>query len=489
MSDIPDPAAAIDLLSNAKVLCIGDLMLDRFVAGEVERISPEAPIPVFRISGETKMLGGAGNVACNLSALGAVTEFIAATGDDAAAADVTELFRAEPAITPHLLLDKDRSTSIKTRFVAAHQQMMRADHETVFPLSSEKQREILDLANKAMKSCGVMVLSDYGKGVLTPSGVENLIAVAAKAGRPVIVDPKGDNFTRYREASLITPNLRELAAATRMPVSSEEEIASAACTIIASCGVDAVLVTRSADGMTLVRSGAKRTPEHFSGEAREVFDVSGAGDTAVATLAAAVAVGVDLSDAARLANAAAGISVGKAGTAVVHGPELLGALRHQDLLSGDVKIVSLAEALERINLWHGKDLKVGFTNGCFDLLHPGHISLLDQAKAACDRLIVGLNSDLSTTRLKGKGRPVQGESARETVLASLASVDLVVVFSEDTPIRMIEAIRPDVLVKGADYRLDEVVGSDVVKGYGGRVLLAEIKNGHSTTSTIERMAK
>ena len=489
MSDIPDPVAAIDLLGNAKVLCIGDLMLDCFVAGDVERISPEAPIPIFRISGETKMLGGAGNVARNLSALGASTEFIAAIGDDEAAADVKELFRSAPAITPHLLLDKDRSTSIKTRFVAAHQQMMRADRETVLPLSPEKQQEVLGLAKEAMKSCGVVILSDYGKGVLTPSGVEDLIAAATKAGRPVIVDPKGDNFTRYRGASLITPNLRELAAATRMPVSSDEEIASAACTIIASCGVDAVLVTRSADGMTLVRSSAKKTPDHFAGEAREVFDVSGAGDTAVATLAAAVAVGVDLSDAAQLANAAAGISVGKAGTAVVHASELLGALRHQDLLSGDAKIVSLAEALERVNLWHSKDLKVGFTNGCFDLLHPGHISLLDQAKAACDRLIVGLNSDSSTARLKGKSRPVQGESARETVLASLASVDLVVVFSEDTPIRMIEAIRPDVLVKGADYRLDEVVGGDVVKGYGGRVLLAEIETGHSTTPTIAKMAK
>ncbi len=489
MSDFSDPVATINLLGNAKVLCIGDLMLDCFVAGDVERISPEAPIPIFRISGETKMLGGAGNVARNLSVLGAITEFIAAVGDDDAAADVKELFRAEPAITPHLLLDKDRATSIKTRFVATHQQMLRTDRETVLPLSPEKQQEILDLAKEAMKSCGVVILSDYGKGVLTPNGVEDIIAAATKMGRPVIVDPKGDNFTRYRGTSLITPNLRELAAATRMPVSSDEEIASAACTIIASCGVDAVLVTRSADGMTLVRGSAKQTPEHFAGEAREVFDVSGAGDTAVATLAAAVAVGVDLSDAARLANAAAGISVGKAGTAVVHASELLGALRHQDLLSGDAKIVSLAEALERVNLWHSKDLKVGFTNGCFDLLHPGHISLLDQAKATCDRLIVGLNSDSSTARLKGKSRPVQGESARETVLASLASVDLVVVFSEDTPIRMIEAIRPDVLVKGADYRLDEVVGGDVVKGYGGRVLLAEIETGHSTTSTIEKMAK
>jgi D-beta-D-heptose 7-phosphate kinase/D-beta-D-heptose 1-phosphate adenosyltransferase len=435
------------------------------------------------------MLGGAGNVARNLSALGASTEFIATIGGDEAAADVKKLFRGAPAITPHLILDKARSTSIKTRFVAAHQQMMRADRETILPLSPEKQQEVLNLAKEALKSCGVVVLSDYGKGVLTPSGVEDIIAAATKAGRPVIVDPKGDNFTRYRGASLITPNLRELAAATRMPVSSNEEIASAACTIIASCGVDAVLVTRSVDGMTLVRSSAKKTPYHFAGEAREVFDVSGAGDTAVATLAAAVAVGVDLSVAARLANTAAGISVGKAGTAVVYASELLGALRHQGLLSGDAKIVSLAEALERVNLWRRKDLKVGFTNGCFDLLHPGHISLLNQAKAACGRLIVGLNSDSSISRLKGKNRPIQSESAREIVLASLASVDLVVVFSEDTPIRMIEAIRPDVLVKGADYHLDEVVGGDAVKGYGGRVLLVEIKTGHSSTSTIKRMAK
>ncbi len=489
MTEFSDLSAHIESLSTSRVLCIGDLMLDRFVEGAVERISPEAPIPVIRVHSETAMLGGAGNVARNLSALGTSTHFIAVIGADAAAEDVKRLFLEEPAVTTHLLVEAGRPTSIKTRFLAANQQMLRADRECTDPIPESLEKEVLRRATAALDSCKVLVLSDYGKGMLSPRVLEGLISGARKKGRTVVADPKGLDFSRYRGASVVTPNRGELAAATRMPVSDEGEIVAAARKLIEVCGVEAVLVTRSADGMSLLRGEKGSEPEHFASESREVFDVSGAGDTVVATLSAALACGIDLSDAARLANAAAGIVIGKVGTAVVYPSDLLGALRHQDMLSGEAKIVSLAAALDRINRWRRKGRTIGFTNGCFDLLHAGHISLLDQARAACDRLVVGLNSDASVQQVKGKGRPIQGEPGRATVLASLSSVDLVVVFSEDAPLRLIEAIRPDVLVKGADYRLDGVVGADFVQGYGGRVLLADLAEGYSTSSTIAKMAK
>ncbi|MGB8275410.1 MAG: D-glycero-beta-D-manno-heptose 1-phosphate adenylyltransferase, partial [Alphaproteobacteria bacterium] len=283
-----------------------------------------------------------------------------------------------------------------------------------------------------------------------------------------------------------TPNRRELAEAVGSALDGDDAIVAAARRVIDTCGIESVLVTRSSDGMTLVP--ARGNAQHVRAEAREVFDVSGAGDTVVAAVAVALAAGIPIPEATRLANAAAGIVVGKVGTAVVHADELVTALHAQDLLAGGEKIAALAAALDKVAGWRSKGLKIGFTNGCFDLLHPGHVSLLAQAKGACDRLVVGLNNDASVRRLKGDGRPVQSEAARAQVLASLASVDLVVVFADDTPIRLIEAIRPDVLVKGADYRHDQVVGADIVRAYGGRVVLADLVEGHSTTATIARMS-
>jgi D-beta-D-heptose 7-phosphate kinase/D-beta-D-heptose 1-phosphate adenosyltransferase len=322
--------------------------------------------------------------------------------------------------------------------------------------------------------------------VLTPRGIQAMIAAARRAGKPVIIDPKGADFVRYRGATLLTPNRREMADAMQMAVDGDGGVETVSRRVIATCGVEGVVCTRGAEGMSVVP--ASGDVHHIPAAAREVFDVSGAGDTVLATLAASIAAGLSWTDAARLANVAAGIVVGKVGTAVAYANDIVRALQH-DGEPGDDKVATRTQAADTVARWRAQGLAVGFTNGVFDLLHPGHVSLLSQAKAACDRLVVGLNSDASVRRLKGKDRPVQSEEARAAVLASLGTVDLVVVFEEDTPLELIKALQPAVLVKGADYRLDQVVGADLVRAWGGRVLLAELSPGHSTTSTIRKLAR
>ncbi|WP_316975866.1 D-glycero-beta-D-manno-heptose-7-phosphate kinase [Shumkonia mesophila] len=484
MTDRAQLVPLVEAFGAARVLVVGDIMLDRFVTGAVERISPEAPIPVLRVEAESAMLGGAGNVLRNLAALGASCRFVGAIGDDEAGREVLALLAEHPTVAPELVVEPGRRTSIKTRFVAGTQQMLRADREDTAPLSATAGEAVVTAVNRSLGECDLVVLSDYGKGVLGGGIAARIIAAAHEAGRRVIVDPKGTDYSRYRGAHLLTPNRAELAQATGMPTATDADIVAAARALIAGCGVDAVLATRSRDGMTLVFAD---DAHHLPTEAREVFDVSGAGDTVIAAVAAALAVGADLAKAARLANVAAGIVVGKVGTAAAYTAEVVAALHRQDLSSAEAKVLSLPQALDRIAVWRRTGRKVGFTNGCFDLLHPGHVALLAKSRAACDRLVVGLNSDASVGRLKGPERPIQPEAARAAVLASLASVDLVVIFSEDTPLALIEAIKPDVLVKGADYTVETVVGADVVQANGGRVLLIELEPGHSTTATIARM--
>ena len=486
MTDHADLAAAVPLLAEARALCVGDVMLDRFVYGNVDRISPEAPIPVLRIEREQAMLGGAGNVVRNLVGLRAHVEFISVVGNDLAGREVTQLVGALDNVEPHLLVQAKRQTTIKSRFVAGSQQLLRADAETVAPVVETTEDDIIRLASAALADCKVVVISDYAKGVLSPRAVKAIIAAARVAGRPTVVDPKGADYQRYAGATIVTPNRRELAEATGLTVRSDDEVEFAARQLIAACDLQAVLCTRGAEGMSLVpKNGPARV---IPTRAREVFDVSGAGDTVIATLAAGLAAGLNVEAAAALANVAAGIVVGKVGTAVAYADELLHALRQEDLAAEERKIASLEEALDMVARWRRQGLKVGFTNGCFDLLHPGHISLMQQARRACDRLIVGLNSDASVKRLKGPERPVQTETARAAVLASLATVDLVVVFGADTPLTLIEALRPDVLVKGADYTVEQVVGAEQVRSWGGRVVLADLAAGHSTSATIKRIA-
>lgn len=479
-------AAEVEAFSGVRVLCVGDVMLDRFAYGEVERISPEAPIPVFRHQHEATMAGGAGNVLRNLSTLGVAARIVAVIGDDAAGAELRALIEAEPGAQAELFAAKGRETTIKTRYIAGSQQLLRADRETTTDIEPAIAEKIVATVAAALAETDAIVLSDYGKGVLTPEVTARIIEAARQAGKPVVVDPKGPDMSHYRGASVVTPNRRELAEASGLAVSDDAEIIIAAEKLIAGCGFEAVLVTRAKDGMTLVTAAGA---EHLEAMKREVFDVSGAGDTVVATLAAAIGAGVALVDAAGIANAAAGVVVGKVGTAVVEKSELIDALHGRDRSSAGSKLASFEAALERIARWRRKGLRIGFTNGCFDILHPGHVSLFDQARGACDRLVVGLNSDASVARLKGAGRPLQAEAARAAVLGSVASIDLVVVFADDTPMKLIEAIRPDVLVKGGDYTIEEVVGAEFVQSYGAKVLLAEIAPGHGTTQTIARMVK
>ncbi len=487
MTERGDLVGWVEKLGTARVLCVGDVMLDRFVYGRVDRISPEAPIPVLQVEREIGMLGGAGNVVRNVSALGGASALAAVIGDDAAGAEIKALLTEDKVAKAAVITHPARATGIKTRYLAGTQQMLRADREVAQPIDGKVAQKVIDAAKKALKTCGAVVISDYGKGVLVPDVIEAVIDTARARGCPVIVDPKGREYWRYQGADLVTPNRAELAEAVGHPINVESDIVDAAKSLVVEYDLGGVLVTRSQDGMTLVTSDGHVT--HLAAEAREVFDVSGAGDTVVATIATAMAAGAPLLDAAALANVAAGIVVAKVGTAAAYAGDIVAALHHQDARDAGARILNLNQVLERVQRWQRQGLKVGFTNGCFDLLHPGHVSLLAQAHAACDRLIVGLNSDASVARLKGEGRPVQNEPARLTVLASLETVDAVVLFSEDTPIKLIKAVKPDVLVKGADYSVAQVVGADVVKRYGGKVVLAKLEDGHSTTDTISRLSK
>ncbi|WP_298215509.1 D-glycero-beta-D-manno-heptose-7-phosphate kinase [Acidocella sp.] len=477
-----DLSAHLRRFSRASVLVVGDAMLDRYVYGEVSRVSPEAPVPIVTVTREVAMPGGAGNVVRNLTALGASAAFVSVVGDDQAGSDLTGLIGGQARVEPWLLVQNGRTTTLKTRYISQGQHLIRADREETLSLPEKLGERLIRIALDAMAATTVTVLSDYRKGLLSEHVCAALIAGARQLGRRLVVDPKGRDYTRYHGADLVTPNRRELAEATGLPVETEAEITVAARALLAQHEFGAVLVTRSEDGMTLVTPGDVR---HYPGEAREVYDVSGAGDTVVATLAAALAAETPLPEAARLANIAAGIVVGKVGTAVARPAEILdaiapatGALR---------KVVSPAAAAEAAERWRLRGYRVGFTNGCFDLLHPGHVHLLEQCRALCDRLIVGINSDASVKRLKGPSRPAQGEAARAAVLASLASVDLVCLFEEDTPLDLIRLIRPDVLIKGADYTRETVVGADLVEGWGGTVALAELLPGHSTTATLARL--
>ncbi len=495
MSERLELASLVEAFGGARVLCVGDAILDHFRHGAVERISPEAPVPVLKLGLEEKaQLGGAGNVVRNLVSLGVQVQFVTVIGADKAGdadpagKEILRLLDSHEIGIGEILLDRDRRTSTKTRFFASGQQILRTDSETPLPLANKIRRQLIDKAKAAMSDCAVVVLSDYGKGVLDDGVALELIEAARKQGKHVIVDPKDTDYRCYKGADLLTPNRKELADASRLPVDTEKRVAAAARKLIADHGLGALLATLGRDGMTLVTAEGKVS--HLKAQAKEVFDVSGAGDTVVATLAAALCTGSTLKDAAELANVAAGIVVSKVGTAVASAADVISALHHRDISSAEAKVMALQQGLETIGRWRRRGIKVGFTNGCFDLLHPGHVSLLAQAKAACGRLVVGLNSDASVKRLgKGDGRPIQTEASRATVLASLATVDMVVIFTGDTPVELIEAIRPDLLVKGADYELPQVVGADLVRGYGGKVLLADLEPDHSTTATIKRMAK
>jgi D-beta-D-heptose 7-phosphate kinase/D-beta-D-heptose 1-phosphate adenosyltransferase len=474
-------------LPGQSVLVVGDLMLDEFVYGAVSRISPEAPTPVIAVSRSETVIGGAGNVARNIAALGAQCRFVGLVGEDDAGGALTTALKAEPRIEAVLVADGARATTRKVRFVSEHHSMhlLRADWETAKPVSPEIEARLIDLALQALPDVGAVVLCDYAKGVLTPGLIRAVIAAADEAGKPVIVDPKGKDYSAYRGATVVTPNQQELADATRTTLQSDTDVAAAAAMLADTVSARAVLVTRSEAGMTLVETG--QAAVHVPAYPVRVRDVSGAGDTVVAMLSLMLAMQADFEMATRAANAAASIVVGKRGTATASAAELRARILPAATLAAEEKIVFDWSVLDdRLADWRRNGQRIGFTNGCFDLLHPGHVKILAGARATCDRLVVGLNSDASVTRLKGEGRPVQDAQARAEVLAALEAVDLVVVFDEDTPLKLIEHIRPTVLAKGADYRVEDVVGREIVEANGGQVVLIELVPGQSTTRIVER---
>jgi|SRR6516164_347392 D-beta-D-heptose 7-phosphate kinase/D-beta-D-heptose 1-phosphate adenosyltransferase len=478
---------ALGLVRDQTVVCVGDLMLDDFVYGEVGRISPEAPAPVLAVAKSELVVGGAGNVARNIAALGTRCVFIGVVGDDEAGRTLAAKLRSEPLIETHLIVDPSRPTTRKVRFVSEHHSthLLRADWELSARLDEKTEHAVLEQALAALPRADSIVLSDYAKGLLTPRLVRTLIDAANRLGKPVIVDPKGKDFSIYAGATLITPNRQELADVTRHALAGEADIEAAAAELNRSLGTQAVLVTRSEAGMSLIP--AKGEPVHLAAYTVKVRDVSGAGDTVAAVLAAMLAADVGFEVAMRAANAAAAVVVGKRGTATVSAAELRARILPAASLAPEEKIIfDWAVLDERLAEWRRQALRIGFTNGCFDILHPGHIKLLTRSRAACDRLIVGLNDDASVKRLKGEGRPMQDVHARAEVLAALEAVDLVVVFAQDTPLELIRRVRPKVLLKGGDYRRDQVVGREIVERDGGEVLLIDLVPGFSTTDIVRK---
>jgi D-beta-D-heptose 7-phosphate kinase/D-beta-D-heptose 1-phosphate adenosyltransferase len=464
-------------LSGVRLVCVGDVMIDRFVYGDVTRVSPEAPIPVLARTRELVMLGAAGNVARNVAALGGDVALVGLVGGDAEGHEAMRLIGAESGIEGFLVTDASRPTTLKTRFVSGGQQLLRVDLEESRLAEGEVAQRLVRTVRDACAGAAVILVSDYGKGVVTDA----VVAACRDTGALVIVDSKARHFDRYGAVDMIKPNAAELAYATGMPTSTNDEIGAALEHALSLCQARAILVTRAAKGISLAVRGAAGVP-------REVFDASGAGDTTIAALGLALAAKARVEDAIAFAMLASGVAVGKVGTATVSPEEMIEASITAHLAPAEAKIVTPQHMVSEIARWRAKGLRVGFTNGCFDILHKGHVAYLAQARSWCDRLIVGLNSDESVRALKGDGRPVNDLESRALVLAGLGSVDLVVPFEDDTPLKLIQAARPDVLVKGADYSESEVVGHELVKGWGGEVKLAPIVEGYSTTAAIAKMS-
>ena len=480
MSDL---LGVLESFSRARVLVLGDVMLDRFVYGSVERMSPEAPVPVMTPERTSDVPGGAANVARNVADMGAHGVLIGVLGADEAGERLRARLAEAPSLQAQLIIDAARPTTLKTRYIGDRQQILRTDVESKAPLSESVAAAALAQFRAALAQTDIVVLSDYAKGVLCDAVVGEAIAAARAAGKPVLVDPKSRSFLKYKGTTLLTPNRHELQSACGHECSSDEQVVAGAREILAQGICSILVVTRGRDGMSIV--AADGTAKHIKAQASEVFEVSGAGDTAVAALAVGLAGGADIEAAVNLANAAAGIVVGKFGVATVTAAEIVAQL--DEAHSSRVRF-ALSTVQRQVHRWRQLGQRVAFTNGCFDLLHPGHLSLLSQAKQTADRLVVGLNSDLSVRRLKGADRPVQTAMARAMVLTSLKAVDAVVIFEEDTPRSLIAALEPDVLVKGADYTLDNVVGADIVLARGGKVVLADLVPSQSTTNTIQRIA-
>ncbi|MGI9247415.1 MAG: bifunctional D-glycero-beta-D-manno-heptose-7-phosphate kinase/D-glycero-beta-D-manno-heptose 1-phosphate adenylyltransferase HldE [Woeseiaceae bacterium] len=462
--------------SKTHVVVAGDVMLDRYLFGSTGRISPEAPVPVVHVHETDDRPGGAANVAVNLASLGASTRLVGVVGEDTAA-DSLHAILSQRGIVCKFARAKDRPTITKTRVQSRGQQLIRLDEENAAAMPGDAMVRAL---GESLRDAGAVVLSDYGKGTL--ADVSGLINVCREAGIPVLVDPKGTDFTKYRGASVITPNQSEFEAVAGV-CETDDELVSHATKMIDELDLAALLITRSEKGMLLIEAGAE--PLFLSTQAREVYDVTGAGDTVIATLAGALASGQELSSAAALANLAAGLVVRKIGVATVTPGEISVALHQRG--QGGRGLVNVQELHAMVVESHDRDERVIMTNGCFDILHAGHVAYLEEAKSLGDRLIVAVNDDDSVRRLKGESRPINALEDRLLVLAGLAAVDWVVPFSEDTPAALIAKILPDVLVKGGDYNPDEIAGAKEVLQNGGEVRVLSFRDGQSSSRIIDKL--
>jgi D-beta-D-heptose 7-phosphate kinase/D-beta-D-heptose 1-phosphate adenosyltransferase len=467
----------IPRFDSARVLVVGDVMLDRYWHGATSRISPEAPVAVVKVQNTKDSPGGAANVALNLAALGSAASVVGLVGDDATGRELeTSLNAAGVLCDFHRVADKPTIT--KLRVVSRHQQLIRLDFEE--PFAKEDARQLQAKVAQLLNNMGVVVLSDYNKGAL--GEVQSLIQLARKAGVPVMVDPKGGDFSIYRGATLLKPNLHEFEAIVGH-CANEMELVTKGQRLLRELELESLLITRGEHGMTLIRD--KEPEQHFPARARDVFDVTGAGDTVIAVVAASVAAGKPLSEAVALANIAAGLAVAKLGTAAISGPELRREIQRdggsdRGVMTRQQLMLAVADAKA-----HGESIV--FTNGCFDIIHAGHVGYLRQAKQQGNRLIVAINDDASVTRLKGKGRPINSIDRRMAVVAGLESVDWVVSFTEDTPEDLLRDIQPHVLVKGGDYGIDKVVGAEIVRSYGGEVRVLGLEENCSTSAIVNKI--
>lgn len=459
-----------------RILCLGDVMLDDFVYGEVTRISPEAPVPVLQQGSSQQMPGGAANTARNLAALGVKTRLISIVGDDRAGEKLRDLLTEVPNIDTHLFVDPDGTTTQKIRLISGGQQLLRLDRDAENIGDRIDMEDVLAAVPEAAEGATAILISDYAKGVVSADLIGAVLQAGFENNIPVIVDPKGNDIARYGPVDLLKPNAKELSLMVDMPTGTDDEIEVALAMAMELSTAKAILVTRAAQGLSYIERGGDVV--HRSGIARDVFDVSGAGDTALAALGLALSAGASLDTAADLSLLASGLAVEKPGTAVLSQAELLA--------TGETTTFDLQGISAKAEEWRASGQSIGFTNGCFDILHPGHLRVLEEAKARCGRLIVGLNSDASVARLKGPQRPINDQAARARLLAGLSAVDGVVIFEDDTPASLISALMPDLLVKGGDYTADTIIGADTVLGAGGEVYIVPLLEGFSTTAMIEK---
>ena len=480
----PEVESFLSRLGSVRALVIGDLMLDEYVWGKTERISPEAPVQVVDVAREDLRLGGAGNVINNLVTLGCQVHVASVLGDDDDGRRLRRMLMEKGVVADGVLLAPGRTTSRKTRILASNQQMLRIDRESREPISPDQEGQLAAYVAMTAGDCQVILISDYLKGVLTEGLLQRIIALGREKGVPVVVDPKGKDYRKYRGATLLTPNRKEAQTASGITIMDETSLNMAGRKLRESLGLEALVLTRSEEGMSLFfRDGQGM---HLPTEAREVYDVSGAGDTVLAVLGVGLGGGLALEEAARLSNVAAGIVVGKVGTSTVTPEEILEVVGrlHQDT---DLKIKQRDALKLLLDDRRGRGKTIVFTNGCFDLLHVGHVKYLQKARQLGDLLVLGLNSDASIRRLKGPKRPLIGQEERAHILAALDCIDYVVIFDEDTPLELITALRPHILVKGGDYTPEGVVGKEIVESYGGRVELIQFVDGRSTSNIIDKI--